>query len=524
MAASALTEEFRSKILQLHKTWQPTCQELTREGIGIPADSWQEGFTVPRVLPQHLGSRRFCEEHGLKYPYMGGAMAGAISSVEMVVALGKAGMLGSFGAGGLALDEIERSILKIKEVLGENQPFAVNLIHNPHDPAWEENLVSLLLKHRVRQVEASAYIKVGPPLVRYRVKGLYRNADGQVVAPNRVIAKLSRTEVAAQFCVPADAKLLAALLSSGEITPHEAELAREIPLADDITVEADSGGHTDNRPAFAIFPAVAALCERMHELHPQVGMPRIGLGGGIATPHSVAAAFAMGAAYIVTGSVNQSCVEAGSSPAVKQLLATAGAADVAMAPSANMFEIGAKVQVLRRGTMFPMRAAKLYEIYNKYGSIDEIPTEERGQLENTIFRQSLDLVWQNTKDFFEVRDRSQLARADAAPRYKMALIFRSYLGQASRWAAQGVADRKMDYQIWCGPAMGAFNEWSKGSWLEDAASRRVVPVALNLLVGAAINARLQAFRHAGFTVPGAEMLLRPLSPDDLQQIISHSES
>ena len=32
--------------------------------------------------------------------------------------------------------------------------------------------------------------------------------------------------------------------------------------------------------------------------------------GGIATPAAVSAAFAMGAAYVVTGSINQSCVEA----------------------------------------------------------------------------------------------------------------------------------------------------------------------------------------------------------------------
>ena len=68
----------------------------------------------------------------------------------------------------------------------------------------------------------------------------------------------------------------------------------------------------------------------------------------------------MGAAYVVTGSVNQACVESGTSPAVRQMLAEAEQADVAMAPAADMFEMGVKVQVLKRGTMFAMRAAKLY--------------------------------------------------------------------------------------------------------------------------------------------------------------------
>ena len=58
----------------------------------------------------------------------------------------------------------------------------------------------------------------------------------------------------------------------------------------------------------------------------------------------------MGAAYVVTGSVNQACVESGTSDAVRQMLAEAGQADVAMAPAADMFEMGVKVQVLKRGT------------------------------------------------------------------------------------------------------------------------------------------------------------------------------
>ena len=35
---------------------------------------------------------------------------------------------------------------------------------------------------------------------------------------------------------------------------------------------------------------------------------RVGAAGGISTPWAAAAALAMGAAYLVTGSVNQSCV------------------------------------------------------------------------------------------------------------------------------------------------------------------------------------------------------------------------
>ena len=146
-----------------------------------------------------------------------------------------------------------------------------------------------------------------------------------------------------------------------------------MPVADDITVEADSGGHTDNRPAITLLPTILALRDRLQKQFQYATPPRVGLAGGIATPASVAAAFAMGAAYVVTGSVNQACVESGSSDAVRKMLAEAGQADVTMAPAADMFEMGVKVQVLKRGTMFAMRAAKLYELYRAYPELGSDP-------------------------------------------------------------------------------------------------------------------------------------------------------
>lgn len=59
----------------------------------------------------------------------------------------------------------------------------------------------------------------------------------------------------------------------------------------------------------------------------------------------------------------------------------------------------------------------------------------------------------------------------------MALVFRWYLGLSSRWANAGEPGRQLDYQVWCGPAMGAFNEWVKGTPLEATANRTVVGVA-----------------------------------------------
>ena len=175
---------------------------------------------------------------------------------------------------------------------------------------------------------------------------------------------------------------------------------------------------------------------------------RVGAAGGISTPQSALAAFMMGAAYIVTGSVNQACLEAGTSTHTKNLLAQAEMADVIMAPAGDMFEMGVKVQVLKRGTLFGMRSQKLYELYKKYNSIEEIPTAERDKLERQIFQKNLAEVWQDTVDYFNRRDPGEIQRATNNPKRKMALIFRWYLGLSSRWATLGEPKRVMDYQIW----------------------------------------------------------------------------
>jgi len=138
-------------------------------------------------------------------------------------------------------------------------------------------------------------------------------------------------------------------------------------------------------------------------------------------------------------------------------------------------------------------------------------------LEKTVFKLSFDEVWRQTREFFERRDPPQVPKAEADPKHKMALVFRWYLGQSSRWANAGVADRKLDYQVWCGPAMGAFNEWAKGSFLEKPGARRVVVVAMNLLYGACVHLRRQALRQQGVVLPDEWFPTEPLERAELEQ-------
>jgi len=356
-----------------------------------------------------------------------------------------------------------------------------------------------------------------PAIVRYRVHGLRRGADGSVEAPNKVVAKVSRVEVAEKFLSPAPAAILRELAAAGRITVEEAELAARLPVAQDVTVEADSGGHTDNRPLVTLLPSIIALRDRLQTRHRFPRAPRVGAAGGISTPASAAAAYLMGAAYVLTGSVNQACVESGTSDRVRGMLAQAGQADVVMAPAADMFELGVKVQVLKRGTMFAMRGAKLYEVWRAHGSLEQIPTEVRAQLERDLFREPLEDVYEKTRAYFLQRDPAQVVRAEADPRHKLALVFRSYLGQASRWANDGVVDRALDYQVWCGPAMGAFNEWTRDSFLQAPENRRVALVARNILYGAAVLTRAHFLRCQGAVLDPESMRVEPLTPEELDR-------
>jgi trans-AT polyketide synthase/acyltransferase/oxidoreductase domain-containing protein len=469
--------------------------ELTTDGKGL-----QVLAMVAPMTAGQLGDPTFKRDYNLKYTYKTGAMANGIASEALIIAIGKAGLLGSFGAAGLVPARVEQAINTIQASL-KTETYAFNLIHSPNEPALEAGAVKHFIERGVHVVEASAFLNLTINIVHYRVAGLSQDTEGNVLIKNRVIAKISRKEVASHFMQPAPKKFLDKLLAAGKITPLQAELSARVPMADDITVEADSGGHTDNRPLVSLLPSIIRLRDELQAKHQFPTPIRIGAAGGISTPESALSAYMMGAAYIVTGSVNQACVEAGTSEHVRKLLANVAQTDVMMAPASDMFEMGVELQVLKRGTLFGPRAKKLYEYYMHYDSIDDIPTAERQKLEKTTFKKPLEEIWQGCIDFFTERDPEQIERAQNNPKRKMALIFRWYLGLSSNWANTGAKDRLTDMQIWCGPAMGSFNDWVKGTYLEPYENREAADIAEHIMEGAAYVYRIQALRTQGVNFP-----------------------
>lgn len=498
-----LTESLRKLSHPLHFT-------------AVGSDNTPVSIHIPPLPPEQLGDQEFCREIGIRYPYLAGSMAKGISSVAIVEELGRGGMLGFFGAAGLPFSEVEAAV---ERLTGSPFSFGFNLIHSPQERDMETALADLYIRKGVRLVEASAFLELTLPLVRYRIYGIHRGSNNSIIVPNRIVAKVSREELAEKFFSPPPEKFLRQLLDEGSITALQAELAAQIPMANEITAEADSGGHTDNRPAIALFPTIVSLARRMEQKFGYSSRLRVGLAGGIATPSAAAAAFAMGAAYIMTGSVNQACVESGTSDVVRQMLAETRQADVTMAPAADMFEMGVNVQVLKRGTMFPMRAAKLYDLYRRFDNLESIPVVEKDKLEKTFFKATISDIWRNTRDFFLNRDPNQVERAERDPKHKMALVFRWYLGQAAHWAKDGDLNRTMDYQVWCGPAMGAFNEWVANSFLQSPERRNVATVGLNILFGAALQSRANILRYQNIRLP-ADFCLKPLEDIQIKEYLA----
>ena len=275
--------------------------------------------TLPPLYPEWLGDRSFSEVHGVRFPYVAGEMANGIATARIVIAMAQAGMLGFFGAAGLAFARVEqRDRRRIQRALGGRRAaWGVNLIHSPNEPALEE-------RRRGPAHRAAA----SPRVSRVGVHGAHarRRALRGCAASRRdarrarscgarhVFAKVSRPEVARAVPVARRrTRLLDALVASGQLTADEAELARARARSPRTSPSRPTrGGHTDNRPLGALLPDDPGAARRARAR----GTATRGRSGSAppaasARRRRVAAAFALGAAYVLTGRSTRPRVEAG---------------------------------------------------------------------------------------------------------------------------------------------------------------------------------------------------------------------
>ncbi|MFG3513214.1 ACP S-malonyltransferase [Streptomyces bobili] len=411
-----------------------------------------------------LGAATFRERYGLRRAYLLGALYGGISGREMLGAAAKAGLLGFLGAGGLPLDEVDGLLRDLTGELGLGGSFGVNLLYRHGTPEEESALVDLLLRHGVDLVEASGFPLITPALVRFRLKG------------GRIIAKVSRTDVAAEFLAPPPERLVARLLETGEVTAEEARAAAGRPMADDLCVEADGGWLSSTADLLTLLPAVLRLRDTTatggHRVH-------VGCAGGIGTPEAAGAAFLLGADFVLTGSVNQCSVEAATSAEVKDILQEAREYDVDTAPWGELFDLGVQARYLKRGLFFPARASRLHELWRRHGSLAQLDDETRSQV----------------LDRYLGGEAPAPAAEGSTPEQQLAAVFRGYFTRGFRLAVSGDQRSRVDYLVHCGPAMGAFNQVVADTDLHPWRARRVETIADALMDGAAahVSARLSSF-------------------------------
>lgn len=419
-----------------------------------------------------LGSAAFREDYGVELACLAGSMYKGISSVDLVTRMARGGMLAFLGTGGLSAQEVRENIGELTRRLGRGGRFGVNLIHQPGRAREERAVVDTAMAHGVRFAEVSSYTHVTPDLVRFRFAGVDGH-DGAAPSPRHVVVKASRPEVAGHFLRPAPAPLVDELEARGELTAAEARLARSVPVAGDLCVESDSGGHTDGGNPVVLLPTVMRLRDRLG------ATTRIGASGGVGSPESVAALFRMGADFVVTGSVNQCTAEAGTSEAVKELLCEIDVTDTTYAPAGDMLELGARVQVVRRRTMFAARANRLVQLARWHDCLEALPAAVRDELESRILRRPLEDVWH------QVEQRYGTEAGSAGPRERMLLTFRWYFAWTTELALRGDPNDLVHYQVHCGPAMGLANDVFAGTGLERWQDRHVDDVNRRLMTGAA---------------------------------------
>lgn len=431
-------------------------------------------------LAQRLGSQAFRARYGLKYAYVAGAMGHGIACPALVVRMAQGAMMSYLGTHGMSLNEVEQAVRQTQERLLPGQPYGVNLLNSAEQPERACAIVDLCLRCNVASLEVSGFSDITRELVLFRAKGLSREGSGRLRCGHRLLAKISHLESAEAFISPAPAYLLQLLLAEGAISADQALWARQIPMSDDICVEANG-----SVPALALLTPVLQLRTALCAHHGYPHTLCVGLAGGIGSPEAVAAAFMTGADFILTGSINQCTAEAGTCDAVKDRLQAISAYDTTWAPQGEQFEWGAQIQVLKKGSLFAQRAHRLYVLYSHYASLQDLPDSERRALERDVFKRSLDEVWSDRLSQLTAEGRyREIQHARTHPKVRMAHVFREYFNYTTQQTVAG-GDDTYNYQVHTSPALGAFNQWVKGTAREPWRQRHVDEVASSLMLAAA---------------------------------------
>ena len=440
-----------------------------------------------------LGSNLFRQNYQAKYAYMVAGLQGGAMSYEMLKTLRINNILGFLGTSIVPLADT----LRIVEAAKQDHlpmPYGLTVMYDQLVAIREEQVLALAAKNDIPYIEAVGYLQPSTALVRYKFSQVAQSATGKAYSPRKIFARASRPEIAQMFLSPPSAKVLAQLTAEGVLTPQQAEMAKQLPIADELIIEGNSGWNYLEYTPEVLLPLIENLRDQLLEEHQLNHRAGLGVAGDIGSPHSAVTAFMLGADFVVTESVNCCTQQAALSAEAKDMLQAASVQDIEYAPSLHQFELGGKEKVLRKGVFFPARAGKLYELYQSHASIDEIGAKDKEKLAERYFKLPLAQVWEEAKTQICLQDQALIQKAEANPKYKMALMFRWYLWRGWQAALSGEPDNKVNYHISCSPALGACNHWLKGTGMENWQNRDVVALADKIMADTAALADEQTRR------------------------------
>jgi len=416
---------------------------------------------------------KFNIEYGLKYPYLVSGIERGISSKEMIVKCGKEHILSFLGTKKMNIEKVKESIIYIKERLSNGEVYGVNITYDPFDKGLASQIIDLCLEYEVKYIEISGYMNIPDFIIRYKLKNI-RQKNNKVICDNKVFLKTDRLSNLNQWMERMPDEVLNSLVEEKLIKSEERELAKYISIIDAVTINCGEKINTHRNDLLNIIPRVIKIRDYKVKAYNYDNSIYVGAAGNIGTPEAVAISFLLGVDYVSTDLINQCSKEACLSDLTKDLLQQAGIEDTINVPDAEKFEIGGRVQVLKRGVMFPSRANKLYELYRYYESYYQIDEKLRVQMENNYFKKTFDEYFKECKRNLPA-EKIDIIEKDE--KKKMALVFKQYLIDSVAYGQDGIEEQRMNFSIYCSPSLGAFNEYCLGGELENWRNRSVTKIA-----------------------------------------------
>lgn len=395
--------------------------------------------------PKSLGSKAFKKLFSLDYSYIVSGLPSYTHGRGMLQNLSENGMLGFFNLDGLTFEEKEESLNTLNQ---HDFNFGVEFSIDDFDEKEDDKLITLLMGQNIKYILVKGCSKITESLRRFKSS-----------KSNLLIAKVSHPDQCVSLSSESD------------------------PIFNAFLIDGSFVSNQDTRSILSLMPSIKNILSQKSIF--------LGVTGDLGTPESLAAAYAMGADFVSTCSINLLSNDVSASDSYKDSIKKVRFQDISLVSSFDGFESGAKIRALNFGTRFVAVSSKIGAWFFEKKSVETLSEGERAYLESKVFTDSLDQTVADANAFFEHRNPSLVEAASSNSRICLAMLIRYYLEMGHLWAIEGDDSKKLDFNIKVGLDLASFNQWRQGTIFEDDDKLSVVQIALNLMMGAQYEIRKQ---------------------------------